>query len=495
MSASLTNSLAELSVKGESRFSVELSNAPILLCEKIVRRVPNKRIVAQGVWRGKAVFAKLFFGKSAAKYLARDKHGIDLLAQSNIATPEVLYTGLSSDGCVHVLILEAIEASQNVEVAWLSLNVANDRLQLAKQLVAEVAKHHKSGLLQTDLYLKNFLIQDNKVFTLDGDGIRRLSCIFEERQKLYNLATLFSKMDVLDDAWISELYAHYCSQLELPCTPLLEAEVWYLTQKIRHKVASTYADKKVFRTCTDVKVTQSFDLYSALATGLHQQVFSLEVLDATLTNKQANLKNGKTCTIAKATLAQTDVVVKRYNIKNFWHGLNRAFRKSRAATSWANAHRLMICGIVTPKPIALVEARFGWLRQRAYFVSEYVDAPDALRFFAQTENKWDAALAMATLFYKLYLLKITHGDCKASNIKMVKGEPMLIDLDAMQGHATCWLAEAWFNRQHVKDLKRLMKNWVEDAEVTALLRQAFDQIYNEQYPYEPNPILHRAGLM
>lgn len=495
MNASLTNPFVELSYEGESRFSVELTNAPILLCERIVRRVPNKRLVVQGVWRGKAVFAKLFLGKNALKYLTRDKHGIDLLTQAHIATPKVLYMGLSSDGNVHVLILEAIEASQNAEVAWQLLRSDDERLQLAKPLVAEVAKHHQAGLLQTDLYFKNFLIQANKVFTLDGDGIRHLSFMFKARQKRRNLATLFSKMDVLDDAWIPELFAYYCSQMAIRHSLSVEADIWFLTQKIRQDVTSSYADKKVFRNCTDVKVRQCFSCFSAIAMGFHQQDFSIEHLDSVLIDRDANLKNGNTCTIAKASIGDFIVVVKRYNIKNFWHGINRAFRITRAAKSWANAHRLIISGVATPKPIALVEARWGWLRRRAYFVSEYVDAPDALAYFSQTDNKWEAALAIATLFYKLYCLNITHGDCKSSNIKMLDGKPMLIDLDAMQAHRLSWLAQWWFNRQHVKDLKRLMKNWVNDAEVTALLKQAFDQKYNEHSPYEPNPLLYHAGLM
>lgn len=495
MSASLTNQLLELSAGGEARFSVELSGAPILLCEKIVRRVPNKRLVCQCVWRGKAVFAKLFLGKHADKYSARDKYGIELLVKAGIATPEILYAGSSTDGSVYVLILDAIGSSQNAEVCWHALRFdASQRLALAKNLVAQVAEHHRAGLIQTDLYFKNFLIQDNRIFTLDGDGIRRLSSIFRERQKLHNLATLFSKMDVLDDRWIPELFDYYCMQMGVASSPFEQAHAWYLAQKIRRKVASGYADKKVFRTCSDVNVTQNSKRFVAVASGFNAKDFSEAFLDSQLEDKNTNLKNGNTCTISKTMIAGAMVVIKRYNIKNFWHGLNRAFRTSRAAKSWANAYRLMISGIATPKPVALIEERLGWFRRRAYFLSEYVDAPDALQYFAGEGDKEHAAKNLAALFYKLYLLKLSHGDCKASNIKIVEGMPVLIDLDGMKAHSIHWMAERWFKRQHVKDLARLMENWANNAEVTALLKQAFVQQYLAYDIYEEDDILIRAKI-
>lgn len=486
-------------MEGESRFGVELQGNQSLLCEKIVRRVPGKRLVCQGTWGQQPVFAKLFIGKDAAKYLARDKWGVEQLVQAGIATPAILFAGLSRDGKTHVLLLETISPALNAEVCWHSL-ASNPvrRLQLASSLAAQVAEHHRAGLLQTDLYFKNFLVQDDKIYTLDGDGIRRLSSIFQKRQRLRNLATLFSKMDVLDDDWIPELYAHYCRQLNAACVTADEADVRRMTQKIRRQVASEYADKKVFRSCTDVKVSKSFKRFVAIASDFALDDSSVQSLDSALADKKSNLKNGNTCTIAKVAIADRQVVIKRYNIKSFWHGLNRAFRASRAARSWANTYRLIISGIATHKPLALVEERLGWFRRRAYFLSEYVDASDVQQYFSQSvdlSDKEAVAGELAKLFYKLYLLKIVHGDCKASNIKVVGGLPVLIDLDAMKAHPLHWLGNAWFRRQHVSDLKRLMQNWSADAEISNILKRAFIRQYTEFHPNKQDDILFSAGFI
>ncbi|MFA7351135.1 MAG: lipopolysaccharide kinase InaA family protein [Methylotenera sp.] len=502
MSASLINNLRQLSSGGESGFSVGLPGGPTLFCEKIVRRVPGKRLVCQGVWGQQAVYAKLFIGSDAARYFERDKCGVERLFKAGIASPAILFSGLAEDGKTHIIIFAAIESAHNAEDIWRELD-SPQRLNLAHKLVQTVALHHQAGLLQTDLYLKNFLVQpvlnqEDLIYTLDGDGIRSISPWFKKRQKLRNLATLFSKMDVLDDGWITALYAQYCLQLGITHSPVDVAEVLDLTQKIRHQVATGYADKKVFRNCTDVKVMRSFKCFQAVAADFCVESQALTSLDSFLAEAKLNLKNGNTCTVGKVMLAGQSVIIKRYNIKNFWHGLNRAFRVSRAAKSWANAYRLIISNIATAKPLALVEMRFGCFRRRAYYLSEYIDAPDVMQFFAQStklEDRQTVARNLATLFYKLYLLKFSHGDCKASNIKIVNLAPVLIDLDGMQTHFGGVVGDWWFERKHIKDLKRLMKNWANDAEVTHLLKQAFVQEYTAQHPGEDDRILIRAGVV
>jgi tRNA A-37 threonylcarbamoyl transferase component Bud32 len=462
----------------------------------LVRVVPGKRYVYRACWQGQDVYAKVFTGKNNAYYADRDLTGVQQLMGAGLETPPLLFQGETRDAQAHVLIFLAIEHARNAEEVWLSYDT-QARFELAQKLVVALARHHQAGLIQTDLYLKNFLVQGDIIYTLDGDGIRRLSRVFQKRRRLRNLATLLSKMDVLHDQWIPVLCQYYCQQLNTVYTLADESVVRSLTQKIRSRMASAYADKKVFRNCTDVKVSRHFDRFLAVSRDFEQSSVSSQFLDSALVDKKANLKNGNTCTIAKALIADRQVVIKRYNIKNAWHGLNRAFRVSRAALSWANAHRLLISNIATPKPLALLEERFGWLRRRAYFLSEYVDAPDAMQFFLQStksEDKQAVACNIATLLHRLYLFRFSHGDCKATNIKIVNLQPVLIDLDGLQSHRFGCCSDWWFERRHVKDLRRLMKNWEGDAETTHLLMQALRLEYASQDINAGDNILIRAGI-
>ena len=473
-----------------------LVDGSVLAILSVKRYLPQRRVVCRGVWNNQLVFAKLFFGKEALRYAARDKAGVTALAKAQIKTPVLINEVAFAAPQGVALIFEAIEPAPNAEVLWQALT-ALSRQALMQQLVNTVAQHHQANLIQTDLYLKNFLVQRNTIYTLDGDGIRTLSGLFKKRQKLRNLATLFSKMDVLEDEWINDLYQRYCLAMQIPFLLQDATHVWQLTQKIRAKVSNGYADKKVFRSCTDVKVMRHSAYFMAVSRdcgldenfGLDEN--TVQSLDGYLANPAQNIKNGHTCTIVQAQLAHQQVVIKRYNIKSWAHGISRALRKSRAALSWANAHRLMMANIATPKPLALVEERAHFFSNRTYFVSEWVDAPDVAQFFAQAldvQTKQVVAFEVAHFFYRLSLLKISHGDCKASNIKIKDGKPLLLDLDAMQ--ANTW----FFEQKHIKDLKRFMRNWVDDAETSALFKAALVRAYDEvDDPWEPS-LLARAGI-
>ena len=114
--------------------------------------------------------------------------------------------------------------------------------------------------------------------------------------------------------------------------------------------------------------------------------------------------------------------------------------------------------VVDNMPIALIEKRWWGLRGQAYFLSEYLDAPDGHDYFTKIKNKKLQAIAIKNivdLFYRMHLLKLSHGDMKSSNIKVLDGNPYLIDLDSMRQHRCDYFAL----KAHVQDLRRFMQNW------------------------------------
>lgn len=450
--------LQALLQSGQNMFDVELHDSSILKLSEVVRSVPGKRFVCRGVWQGKSVYAKLFVGNDAKRHAMRDRQGVDYLAEAHIVTPALLYAGAAADDSAQVLIFQTVAPSENTEVVYQNTADSLKRFELASKLVHVVAQHHNASLLQKDLYLKNFLIQDGLIFTLDGDGIRKYAKL-SRQDALKNLSILLSKFDVIEiESWMHDLLKIYAEARAWQQVPDI-ASMSGLVNQHRRRVTNAYADKKVFRSCTDVQVTQQAGFWAAIASR-----FSLQDLPKTpddcdrLIESQLRIKSGNTCTVALAQAGSLNVVIKRYNIKSFWHGVNRALRQTRAARSWANAYRLILLGIPTAAPVALIENRNFGLKGRAYFLSEYVEAPDAAEFFLKTVDSALQAQAITNivnLFYRLFLLQISHGDMKASNIKMVNGAPLLIDLDSMQQHRLYQPAA----KAHARDLKRFMHNW------------------------------------
>ncbi len=481
--------LEALSCNGDSQFDVVLRDST-LSCLEIVRRVPRKRLVCRGRWNNQSVYAKLFIGSDAKRHAARDLRGVRMLADAGIPTPSTMFVGAMADGSGEALIFDAIPDSVNAEQALEGFDKQADRAALAKKLVAEVARHHQAGLIQTDLYLKNFLLQGEQVYTLDGDAIHKLPTFFSRHRALSNLALLLSKFDVSDEtAWLPELLDDYAKARGWNDAPDM-AKMNKCISAHRRGMVGHYANEKVFRQCSDIEVEKDFDYFLAVARpyvseGLRH---ALNEPDKLLDEPARRLKSGNTCTVSLAEAGGRKVVVKRYNIKSFWHGLNRALRITRAAVSWSNAHRLLMYGIATAPPIALLEKRYGIIRRQAYFLAEYIDAPDAAEFFADAKvsaaQKDKLAQLIAELFHKLYLLRIAHGDFKAVNMKIVAGKPLLLDLDSMREYCCGWQLD----RRHVRDLRRFMRNWQHDMDTSNRLAAAFRATYKD------TRLLDEAGM-
>jgi tRNA A-37 threonylcarbamoyl transferase component Bud32 len=481
--------LSALSVAGDESFSLMLADGHALVCECIVRRVPGKRIVCQAVWQGRPVFAKIFLGSAAARHAHRDRQGSQALADRGILTPALLYAAALPDGAGQVLLYAAIVPCSNAEARLQALSGDEAaRLELMLALSRLVAQHHQGGLLQTDLYLKNFLVQGEKLYTLDGDGIRRLQGWCVQHKALSNLARLISKQDAGDDGWIPQLYHAYCEQRGWEETAARLVKLTREVANIRRTVVREYADRKVLRECSDVSVAHDFTRFFAVARGWTERLGkTMEAPDSLLGGPQNHrLKSGNTCTVSLAEVSGQKVVVKRYNIKNFWHGLNRAWRPSRAASAWSNTFRLKICNIATAAPVALLELRWGLLRREAYLLAEYVDAPDIAEVMAtaSAEQRQQAAMNTARLLYKMQRLRLAHGDLKAANIKIVDGRPVLIDLDSMRDYRCAWK----FAGRHARDLRRLLDNWQHNPVILRLMVQSLIAVYGNA------PVLEAAGI-
>jgi tRNA A-37 threonylcarbamoyl transferase component Bud32 len=446
---------------------------------QIVRVVPSRRIVCHALWQGRHVFAKIFLGARCNDYAQRDKRGVMMLQDAHIPSPALLLDASLLDLEGRVLLLESIEGSDNAEVLY-QKSAASARLQLSLSLMETLALHHRAGILQTDLYLKNFLVKDSVVYTIDGDGIRHYTAL-SHAQMTNNLSILISKLDLLEvEAWLSALLERYLAHN--PQARIASNQVLAMASQHRQNAATTYADKKVFRTCTDVQVKADARRFFAVAREFSMLPLPLLSADYDVLMTQSELlKSGNTCTVARVQLEEIDVVIKRYNVKNLRHMFGRMWRQTRAAASWSNAHRLYQLGIPTPKPIVLLEQRFFGLRGKAYFLSEYLDAPDVAAYFAQEQDKVVRAAVvkqLVQLFYRLYLLRISHGDTKASNIKIKDGMPVLIDLDSMRQHCATYFA----TKAHARDLRRFMQNWKHDTSLYNAFVKSFKVIYVDHTP-------------
>ncbi|MCF8112135.1 MAG: hypothetical protein K9J85_11700, partial [Desulfobacteraceae bacterium] len=133
---------------------------------------------------------------------------------------------------------------------------------------------------------------------------------------------------------------------------------------------------------------------------------------------------------------------------------------------------LMLLEIATPKPAAFLEKRWGPLRSRAYFITEYVQGIDACQWFnSASEDEPDTrgiVRQFAGLLCRFYEARIVHGDFKATNFILSEGRLAVTDLDAMRSYRR---PTGRFRKKFKKDCRRLMKNWTDLPAIDKMFRE------------------------
>ena len=224
--------------------------------------------------------------------------------------------------------------------------------------------------------------------------------------------------------------------------------------------------KKIYRDGSSYVCRMSWNRFRVYRRDLQKQdILPLLEDPDTFMAQGRMIKDGNTCTLALVNVGGLDLVVKRYNIKNFRHALKKCLRPSRAWKSWKNAHRLALLGIPTPRPMALLENRWGPLRSKAYFITEYIDAITLDNLLASgkvEENNLNDFIEHFVAVLQVFAdASLSHGDFKATNFLVDAGKILITDLDAMRQHRF----KLPFRRAFKKDCKRFMRNWINLPEV------------------------------
>ncbi|MEE8342176.1 MAG: lipopolysaccharide kinase InaA family protein, partial [Gammaproteobacteria bacterium] len=436
--------------------------AELLECQGVARIVPGKRVVCPAAWQGKKVFAKFYLGGSgAAGYWKRELRGLRALRDRHIPSPKILHQGTVDAGSAYLALLEAIPSCRNFSEVWNESLQDHDRGKYLHRLVELIALQHEHGLEHRDPHLDNFLVGGDQLYTLDGDAIVVTSGPLADKRSLNNLGLVLAQLEPRYDSLAKQALIQYCQRRAWSFSVDLEHKLTTYIKYNRKKRCHRYL-RKVFRECTEFVCQKDYNQFVIYRRDNESEVISRLLADPSASLKKQDarmLKDGNTCTVWSTPIDDRRLVIKRYNLKGKAHAFNRALRKTRAAISWENAHRLLFYGIATAMPIALVEERRGPFRGRAYYIAEFVEGPHCVQQLRDNEKLSDetrlAAEKIAALLADLAMVGITHCDMKGSNILFRNGQPVLVDLDAMAQYKSRRL----FVRKHRRDLRRFLENW------------------------------------
>jgi tRNA A-37 threonylcarbamoyl transferase component Bud32 len=427
----------------------------------LLRVLPGQRYVGAGVWRGRAVLAKLLVGPRAAKQFQREREGARRLAGQGIPTPALLAEGLQA-GEGGWLLFEFLQGSESLGAAWNKVEalapLADAQREVLGQALESIAGLHAKGLWQEDLHLDNLLRLDGRVYVVDGGGVRaeQIGAPLSRQRVLENLGVFFAQLPLALAPFIEELLVQYLlanSEHALPLEALEKQIAKVRAWRLRDLLA------KAGRDCSLFSVSRT--PWALRAMPRDEEAAMLPVLQQadTLIEQGHLYKTGGAATVAQVNANGRVLLIKRYNIKDVAHWFKRFWRPSRAWHSWIEAQRLRFLGMATPKPLAVLENRTLGLRGTAYLVTEHLPGPDLMACFSDHVQRGDVPemqlQALDQLFASLIRERISHGDLKAHNLFWAQGQWSMIDLDAMQQHSSA----ASFAPAFARDRARFLRNW------------------------------------
>lgn len=441
-----------------------------LTCEKVLRILPKKRIVILAGWRKQQVVAKLFFSRRAEQHMRREIKGARYLSLARIDSPNIILYGQSSIPGVCFIIYRYVEHAANIQDIWIN---KQDPTVLKKTLLAMqdiLIKQHQNGLYYSDLHPHNFIIGDDRVYLIDPAEVKCINfkLAISVEKSLQNLVVLYSQLAPKFQSIIVEAFRQYSLARGWKIARPLEKHMLALLYKKRCVRLKDYLKKSVSTCQTFVAKSAPSFRYASTRSELTEELKQFFKSPDEKLNQAEILKNGNTCTTFKAQINNKTIVVKRYNIKSFWHFLKLSFqRKSRALRSWENSNALELLCVPSPKPIAFFEKRSMFIfPKNAYYIFEYVEGEVLDQYLPEVRDNEEIAYIikqLAELLRVFACMRIVHGDMKASNFVYQNGRVYVLDLDATKFCQT----KKQFAKRHKKDIDRLLKNWENHPNILA----------------------------
>jgi tRNA A-37 threonylcarbamoyl transferase component Bud32 len=435
----------------ELPFNIELGSDSFEVTQWL-RTLPGKRYVAKAQWQDKTVLIKLYVGKRAASKAAEEITGLACLHKNNLPVPSLLHSGKNDSGawvvCEWLDAAETLSQRADVSVEGLSSQLVCP--ESVEQVASLIAQMHKQGVIQADIHPANFLFSNEAWWIVDAADIQEVSV--EDASLLADNLGVF--LAQVPESWQGKILDAYGVSVEpdLARLAVVKSYAW------RSWRAKDLADKSL-RDCSLFQTNQSLGQFKSFWRDYSSDISGLNVnkLDSKLSQGKL-LKDGGSATVGLIEYAERELVLKRYNLKSLTHWLKRFWRPTRAWHSWIAGHRLRVLGVPTPKPVAMLEERFGPFRGRGFLLAERAIGNDLVQACESEDVTHAVAEQIASVLEIFTREKITHGDFKATNL--LWGDSLsVIDLDAVTWHRS----EIQWVSAFEKDIKRLLRNWSEDS--------------------------------
>ena len=328
-------------------------------------------------------------------------------------------------------------------------------LRLAGRLLA---KMHRRGVLQNDLHAANFLLQGTRLIVVDPAQIRFAARPIGRKLSLRQLARLAHILLPGDLSQCAEpLYREYAQSREWPFDTPTRTELQHVYRRGRIRAIQRNLRRLLRKDKRYVRISRS-GCYAVVRKDLHESVNFTALLDRLdhLVESGRILKSGPVVLVSHVTCDGRDVIVRRFDEAGLRMMLARRLSGSIARCGWIAGLRFAALGMATACPLAFVERKTGFLRQRSYLLTERITGQTLYRFLSgnavSREQKHRVVRQLAEAIDTLTEYGFTYRDPDLSGILVSNGRLVFVGLDRLRRSRF----PGWHRWRHARQVRRLV---------------------------------------
>ncbi|MBM4311525.1 MAG: hypothetical protein FJ119_11355 [Deltaproteobacteria bacterium] len=347
--------------------------------------------------------------------------------------------GLLSQAC---LVTQCIDGAQALNrFSGLAALTAQQRFGLTRQLARLSATMHSAGMISRDYHAGNIVIRPAadggfELFLIDLHSARvrkkaRAAHIISDLAKIANSlpSSLSTRLRFIHE---------YYQQAPVPGMPLPECirAISRMSERLEARRIKSRSRRCVLKSSAfEVSRTMS-ERYCGRRDFGHAA--ARELIEEHFRQESVIKQSSKSMLTTHELPSGERVCVKGYRYRGALYALITLFFRSRALKSWQAANGLVVRGMLTPQPLAMIEKRFGPLIRESYYICRWdTRAPElnayikARQWTQADKNKFMRCLAETVA--GLHARGIYHGDLKSTNILVRENDSswdfLFIDLD------------------------------------------------------------------
>ncbi len=428
-------------------------------------------------WR--EIFKNLFQIKTPVIGAQREYEALNHLSKNNINCPQIKgfgKKGINPANSSSFIITEELYGTLSLEEFFLKnlhKNLSfNQKCNLIKASASIIRKMHSAGLNHRDLYLCHLHVKEDidfnniKIYLIDLHRAQIRSSV-PLRWTIKDLGGFFHSA-IQFNFTERDFYRFLMSYFDCSLGDLFGRHQ-HIIGKILDRAFSMYLKpnlKKFSRNDSLIDSKESeFDIHSFnsgklfIEKNLDLNQFTPFLNDESILISEGEvIKNEKGHLIVKIKIMDRYFFVKKYRIKNIFHGISRLIKKTRALNSWLMIYWLNAVGIRTAKPILLYEENGVLGARSSFLITEEIEGKRLDEVIDQNTNLDLVVARIENFFKRMNWIKVSHGDAKTSNFFINQKGLVTFDLDSSKRRKLIFFHNKAISKDKNRILKSLEKN-------------------------------------